>query len=84
MRAVPATRPSAGVRDQVGGVASQTLGGDGESPVLDERPRVDEVGDVLACRPSVRGMASLDCVGARRVLGQRAPPQQLGVIVAHP
>ena len=60
-------------RDQVIELAAEPLGGDGEPAVFDERARVDEVVDVLAGGASVRGVPALDCVGPRRVLGQRTP-----------
>ena len=34
-------------------------------------------------RPPVRGVAAVNRVGARSVLGERPPPQQIGVVVAH-
>ena len=82
-RAVPATSPSAGVRairSSISRLAS--LGGDGEAAVLDEGAGVDEVGDVLASRAPARGVASLDRVRTRLVLGQRASFEHLGQVLA--
>ena len=69
-------------RDQVGEIAAKSLGGDREPSVLDERARVDEILDVLPRGASVAGVPAFDRIGARRVLGERATPQQFGVIVA--
>ena len=69
-------------RDQVVELAAEPLGGDGEPAVLDERARVDEIVDVLAGGASVRGVPALDRVGPGRVLGQRTPARQFGVVVA--
>ena len=71
-----------GARDQVGQIAAKSLGGDREPSVLDERARVDEILDVLARGASVACVPAFDRIGARRVLGERATPQQFGVIVA--
>ena len=83
MRAVPAIEAvGGGARDQVGQIAAKSLGGDREPSVLDERAHVDEILDVFARRASVAGVPAFDRVGAGRVLGERATPQQFGVIVA--
>ena len=57
------------------------LGRDREAPVLDERTRVDEVGDVFPRGAAVSGASALDGVGPRRVLGERATAHQLRMIV---
>ena len=83
MRAVPATSPSAGVRAiRSSSSAAEPLGGDGEPAVLDERAGVDEVVDVLAGGATVRRVPAVDGLGAGRILGQRTPTQQLGVVAA--
>ena len=69
-------------RDQVVEVPPEPLGGDGEPAVLDERAWVDEVVDVLAGGAAVRRMPALHGVGPGRVLGQRTPAQQFGVVIA--
>ena len=71
-----------GARDQVLELAAAALGGDREAPVLDEAAGVDQVGEVLARRPAAGGVAALDRLGPRRVLGQRPARQQLGQVVA--
>ena len=53
-------------RDEVVEVAAGALGGDREAPVLDERARVDEVGDVLARGAPAGRAAALDRLGPRR------------------
>ena len=79
----PAHQPvGGGALDEFGDVAAVSLSGDREPPVLDERSRVDQIGDVLAGGAPVCRVPAFDRVGAGRVFGQRAPPQQLGVIVA--
>ena len=70
-----------GARDQVGQLASKALSGDSETPVFDERARVDQILDVLPRGASVACVPAVDGVGARRVFSKRATPQQFGVIV---
>ena len=69
-----------GAGDQVGKVAAVALGGDREASVLDERIRVDEIGDVLPGGAAVAGAPAFDRVGPGRVLGQRPALQQLCVV----
>ena len=71
-----------GPGDQIREVAAMALGGDREASVLDEGVRVDEVGDVLPGGAPVPGAPALDGVGSGGVLGERAPPQQLRMVVA--
>src|SRR4051794_25431605 len=63
-------------------VTPEPLGGDREAPVLDERARIDQIGDVLARRAPVCGVVSFDRVPTCGVFGERAPPEQCGVVVA--
>ena len=71
-----------GARDQVGQIAAKSLGGDREPPVLDERARIDQILDILPRGSPVACVPAFDRIGARRVFGERATPQQFGVIVA--
>ena len=68
--------------DQLVEVATLALRGYREPPVLDKRAGVDQIGDVLARGPPALLVAALDRVRACGVLGEGAPPQQLGEIVA--
>ena len=68
--------------DEVGEGAAALLSGGDEPAVLDERPRIDEVGDVLPGRAPAGVVAASHRFGAGVVLGQRASPQQFGVVVA--
>ena len=72
-----------GARDQVLELAAPALGGDREAPVLDEGAGVDEVGDVLARGAAAGGVAPLDRLGPRRVLGQRPARKHLVEVFAH-
>jgi len=65
------------VGDQVVEIATPALRGDGEAAVLDPRPRVDEVGDVLACGAPTALVALRDRAGPRTVLRERAAVQDL-------
>ena len=69
-----------GAGDQVGKVAAVALGGDREASVLDERVRVDEVGDVLPGGTAVAGAPALDRLRPGLVLGQRPALQQLCMV----
>jgi hypothetical protein len=59
------------------------LSGDCEAPVLDEGAGVDEVGQILARGATAGGVAPIDRVRPRRVLGQRPAAQQLVEVFAH-
>ena len=81
--AVPPTKPSAGVRcDQVLDLAPAALGGDREAPVLDEGAGVDEVLEVLPRGAPAGGVAAIDRLGPRRVLGQRPAAEDLVEVLA--
>jgi hypothetical protein len=69
--------------DQVVEVTPRALRRDRKAPVLHERARVDEVGDVLARRAPAALVALGDGVGPRVVLGQRARRAQLLHLVRH-
>jgi hypothetical protein len=69
--------------DQIVEVAAEPLGGDREPAVLDERPGIDEIVDVLAGGAPVRRASALDRIRPCGVLGQRAPAKQFGMVVSH-
>jgi hypothetical protein len=70
-----------GVRDQVDQIATKPLRGDREPSVLDERAGIDQIVNVFPRGASAVSVPAFDRVGARRVLGEHATPQQFGVIV---
>jgi hypothetical protein len=71
-----------GARDQVVQIAAKPLRGDREAAVFDERPRVDQILDVSPRGVSVGSVPAFDGVGPGGVFGERATPQQFGVIGA--
>ena len=74
-----------GARDQLLAWASALLGGEQQRPILHERVRVEQVGDVLARRAVAALVALRDSVGPRRVqadlvaLAHRAQVRALAV-----
>src|SRR5262245_40570759 len=69
-------------RDQVVELATAPLRGDRETPVLDERASVHEVGDILARGSPPGRVTTIDGLGSRLVEGELTPIQHLGQIVA--
>jgi hypothetical protein len=73
-----------GAGDQVVELAPAALRRNREAAVLDEAATVDEVLDVLARGAPAGGVAALDRLRTRRVLGQRASRQQFGKVGPFP
>ena len=70
------------VGDEIGEVTPAALSGDHERAVLDERPVVDEVGDVLPRRAPASLAAPSDGVGAGLVEAGDVPLDRLGEVGA--
>ncbi len=68
--------------EQLTKLTAGPLGSDREAAVLDEAPRIDEVGEVLAGRPPVASMALRDRIRARLVAEQRLALAELAELGA--
>jgi hypothetical protein len=69
-------------RDEVVDVSAVPLGCYREPAVLDERPGVDEVVEVLPRRPAARRVSALDRLGPGLIFGESSAVQELPVVVA--
>ncbi len=80
-RRTPDDAVGRGLHDELGERPALLLGGGDEAPVLHERARVDEVGDVLPRRPPALRVPPGDLVRSRLVGGEEAAGEHLGEAV---